>query len=139
MPEKPIAAFVISLVGGILILLFGAIFGILAILGGLLIAIIPAPGAGLLGGLVIIFGILGIISGISVIIGAVLIYTGEKGKVTIGAILVLLFSILSIFTPAFGGMIIGFMLGLIGGILALVWKSTETLIRPVKATPPPPS
>jgi hypothetical protein len=57
MSEKPIAAFVISLVGGILILLFGAIFGMLAILGGLLITIIPALGAGLLGGLVIIFGI----------------------------------------------------------------------------------
>ena len=135
--EKPTAAFVLSLIGGIFILLFGIIFGILPFLFGAVIAAIP--GLGGIGGIIIVLGLLGIIYGILVIIGAVLIYTGDKGKVKIGGILVLLFSILSIFSPAFGGIIIGFILGLVGGILALVWKPEEVPKRPAIATPPPPS
>jgi MFS family permease len=135
--EKPTAAFVLSLIGGIFILLFGIIFGILPFLFGAVIAAIP--GLGGFGGIIIVLGLLGIIYGILVIIGAALIYTGDKGKVKIGGILVLLFSILSIFSPAFGGIIIGFILGLVGGILALVWKPEEVPKRPAIATPPPPS
>jgi hypothetical protein len=135
--EKLMVAFVLSLIGGTLILLCGIYFGIPPFLAGAVIAAIP--GLGGFGGIIIIRSILGIIYGILVIIGAVLIYTGEKGKVTIGGILVLLFSILSIFSPAFGGIIIGFILGLIGGILALVWKPKEVPTRPAIATPPPPS
>jgi hypothetical protein len=137
MAEKPTAAFVLSLIGGIFILLFGIIFGIIPFLFGAVIAAIP--GIGGIGGIIIVLGLLGIIYGILVIIGAALIYTGDKGKVKIGGILVLLFSILSIFSPAFGGIIIGFILGLVGGILALVWKPEEVPTRPVTATPPPPS
>ncbi|MEM4427768.1 MAG: DUF6114 domain-containing protein [Zestosphaera sp.] len=43
------------------------------------------------------------------------------GRVKTGSILVLIFSILSLFTVG-GGFFIGFILGLIGGILGLTWK-----------------
>jgi vacuolar-type H+-ATPase subunit I/STV1 len=110
--EKPTVAIVLSLIGGILILLFGMIMGIITIIN-------YGPGRG---EIIIVLGLLGIIYGILVIIGASLICTGEIRKVRIGGVLVLLFSILSIFSPAFGGFIIGFILGFVGNILALVWK-----------------
>jgi len=127
--EKPTAAFVLSLIGGILILLGGIVGAIIGIIGGAAISIIP--GFGWLGGLIVILGFLGLIFGIIVIIGAVMINSGEKDKVRTGSILVLIFSILSLFVGGTGGFVIGFILGLVGSILGLTWK-------PAEAPPPPP-
>ena len=130
MGEKPTAAFVLSLIAGVLILL-GGIFGAIAgIIGGAMIGVIP--GLGWLGGLIVILGFLGLIFGIIVIVGAVMINSGERDRVKTGSIVVLIFSILSLFVGGTGGFIIGFILGLIGGILGLTWKPTE------EAAPPPP-
>jgi hypothetical protein len=73
----------------------------------------------------ILCGILAYIYGILVIVGALLIYTGEMRKVRIGGELVLTFSILSLFSASIGGALLGFILGLVGGILALTWKPKE--------------
>jgi len=127
--EKPTAAFVLSLISGILILLGGIVGAIIGIIGGAAISIIP--GFGWLGGLIIILGFLGLIFGIIVIIGAVMINSGEKDKVRTGSLLVLIFSILSLFVGGTGGFVIGFILGLVGSILGLTWK-------PAEAPPPPP-
>lgn len=123
MAEKPTAAFVLSIISGILILINGAI---VIVAGGLAEEILPGMGA-----IISAVGFVGLIFGILVLIGAVLMYSIDPGKVKIGAILVLIFSILSIFTG--GGFFIGFILGLIGGILGLVWKP------PAKPTPTIPS
>lgn len=64
------------------------------------------------------FATAGIIFAILVIIGAILIYM--PGRETIGGIIVLGFSILSIFVG--GGFIIGMILDIIGGALGLMKK-----------------
>ena len=159
--EKPIAAFVISLIGGILIFLLAIILGTTMISIGIelkekekemmtmpiklgeeftMTMTIPLIlESESLGESFILCGILAYIYGILVIVGALLIYTGEMRKVRIGGELVLTFSILSLFSASIGGALLGFILGLVGGILALVWKPEEVPKRPAIATPPPPS
>jgi hypothetical protein len=86
------------------------------------------PGMAFFGALAAIFGILGVVFGILVIVGAVMINSGEPSRVRTGGILALIFSIISLL--AGGGFFIGFILGLVGGILALTWK-------PAAGIPPP--
>ncbi|MEM2045896.1 MAG: hypothetical protein QXO20_06960 [Candidatus Bathyarchaeia archaeon] len=129
MVEKPTAAFALSLIAGILILLGGIFGAILGTIGGVMVGAIP--GFGWLGGLIVALGLLGLIFGILVIVGAVMINSGEQGKVKTGSIIVLIFSILSLFAGGTGGFVIGFILGLVGSILGLTWKPSEE-------TPPPP-
>ncbi|MCS7129839.1 MAG: hypothetical protein NZ872_00280 [Archaeoglobaceae archaeon] len=124
MGEKPTSAFILSLIGGIFILLSGLVFAVFFGLLGAMVSLVPIIGAPI-GGLLIGLGIVGLIFGILVIIGAFMINSGEKGKVTTGSIIVLVFSILSLFVVG-GGFIIGFLLGLIGSIIGLTWKPTTT-------------
>lgn len=130
MAEKPTAAFVLSLIGGILILIGGissAIIG--AICGAMISSLEPVvPAATFIGGLIILSTIVGVIFGIIVIVGAVMINKATPSSVRNGSILVLVFSILSLIFSN-GGFFLGFILGLIGGILGLVWKPS----------PPPPA
>lgn len=129
MPEKrPTAAFVLSLIGGIFILLGSIVTAVLAGIFGEAMMFIPFFGA-----ILIVMGILGLISGIIILIGAVMINSGDPSKVRTGSIIVLVFSILSLIFAG-GGFIIGFILALIGSILGLVWKPSEERGR----IPPPP-
>jgi hypothetical protein len=132
MAEKPTAAFALSLIGGIFILLGGlAIAAVSAFFGGALFMIFPAAGAAIIG-----LGSFGLICGILVILGAVWINSGEKSKVRTGSILVLIFSILS-WIGSLGGFFIGFLLCLIGAILGLTWNpSTTTTEKPPPPVPP---
>src|SRR3989449_9825909 len=107
--EKPTAAFVLSLLAGIFILLGGAL---LAAIGAAIFAFVPAVG--------LVFGVVGLVFGILVLVGAVMLYTHPDQHVTWGVI-ILVFSILSIFT-ALGGFLIGLILGIVGGALAIAWK-----------------
>ncbi len=130
MADKPTAAFVLSLIGGIFIVL-GCIpyFAAGSFVGSLGFGV----GASVLAG----FGVFGLICGLLTILGAVWINSGEKDKVRNGSILVLIFSIVS-WIGAFGGYFIGFLLGLIGAILGLTWKpsTTETTAAPPPPVPP---
>ncbi len=121
MSEKPVAAFVLSLISGILVLLTS-----LFILVSVELLSLGGEGLGIvflevIEALIRVLGILGLIFGVLIIVGAVMIYSGTPQKVKIGSILVLVFSIISLFTVG-GGFFIGFILGLIGGILGLTWK-----------------
>ncbi|MDI9642772.1 MAG: DUF6114 domain-containing protein [Archaeoglobales archaeon] len=122
MSEKPTAAFILSLIGGILILLSGLVFAVFYGILGTAMSFVPGIGAPI-GGLLIGLGIVGLVFGVLVIVGALMINSGEKGRVTTGSIIVLVFSILSLFVVG-GGFIIGFLLGLIGSIIGLAWKPT---------------
>lgn len=126
-PDRPTGAIVLSIIGGVFVLL-----------GGLLATVIGSFVVcftfGLGGGWILILGALGLLFGILMIVFGALMYHTTENHTVYGA-LVLVFSILSIFT-AFGGFFIGFLLGLIGGILGLAFKQ-----RPAQAVffPPAPA
>lgn len=118
MAEKPTAAFVLSLLGGIFVLIPGILLAILGTFIGFF-----TFGAGFV---LYIFPIFGLI----IIIGSILMYSNPKSAKTWG-IIVLILGIIS-----FIGLItaLGGLLALIGGILAIVWKPST----PMNAPPPPP-
>ena len=127
MGQKPTTAFVLSLIGGIIYLLIGVIVAaVSSVLGGMA-GMTGFPGIGM--GVAII-GSVGLISGIVMIVGAAMLYSPETGRVRTGSVLVLIFTIVgALFT--FGGIIVGFILALIGSILGLTWKPS------VPVAPPP--
>ena len=108
METKPTAAFVVSLLAGMFILLNGLIFA----LAGAIISIL-LPGLGIL---VALFG-LGF--GLFVLVAAVVMYAKPDTHVACGVI-VLLFSLGSILIG--GGFLIGMILGIVGGALGISWK-----------------
>ena len=63
---------------------------------------------------------IGLIAGIAVLVSAIMIYARPRSASTWG-LLVLVFSILSFF--GMGGFFIGAILGIVGGVLAMVWRS----------------
>ena len=67
------------------------------------------------------FGLAGILFGVAVIVGAVMLHNNPAQHSKWG-LLILIFSLLSIFGSAMAGFGIGLILGLIGGILAVTWK-----------------
>jgi len=125
MADKPTAAFALSLIGGIFILLGGIVIAAAGSWVGML-------GFGLGASVLVGLGVFGLICGILTILGAVWINSGEKSKVRTGSVLVLIFSILS-WVGAAGGFVIGFLLGLIGAILGLTWNPST----PEQKAPPP--
>ncbi len=137
--EKPTVAFILSLIGGIIILLTA----LLVLASSFVIReeelkrLLPVEiDVENLRSIVQIAGLVGIVSGILVIVGAIMINSGKLRRVKIGGIIAIIFSIASIF--AGGGLFIGLILGLIGGILALIWKPKEAVEKPAEYVPLPP-
>ena len=146
--EKPNVAFVLSLIGGIFILLGGGAMSMLGSwmgnygygmmggyggYGGMMGGYrgwggMMGPGFGMMGGLGYGFGflgLLGLIFGVIVIISALMLNRNPHEHTTWG-VLIIIFSVLSIFGSAMGGFGVGLILGIIGGILALTWKPPQT-------------
>lgn len=122
------AGFILSLIGAILIIIGGISILALGAAAGDFLAVNPA-GAELgaeateLAASLQLLGAVGLIAGILVLVGAILL--NKPGKETIGGILVIIFSLVSIVTG--GGFLIdlfliGLILGIIGGILGLAKK-----------------
>lgn len=107
--EKPTSAYILSLMGGIVIIISGAI-----------IAVIGAGLTSQLGGIGGLIGVFGMITGILVITGAVMMNSRPEQH-TVWGIIVVVFSFLSLI-GALGGFLVGFVLGLIGGIMGIIWK-----------------
>lgn len=110
--ESPTAAFVLSLIGGIFVLLAGVVIGVIGFA-------LTLP----LGGFGAALGLLGIAWGVIIIIGAVMMNSRPEQH-TMWGVIVLVFSFVS-FVGAIGGFFIGFLLALIGGILGITWKPTQ--------------
>jgi hypothetical protein len=120
----PTAAFALSLIAGIFVLL-----------GGVIVAAIGAVFTFFAFGVGAIIGIFGLIWGIIIIVGANNLRAHPEQHVTWGVI-ILVFSLIS-WVGAVGGLLIGFLLGLIGGILAISWQPPQTTVAPTYASPSP--
>ena len=116
MADKPTAAFVLGLIGGIFMLLSGvaAAVGFSFLLG--------SAGA--------IFGVIGLIFGLIVLIGSIMLYQKPESH-TMWGVIILILAIVDL--PGFWGFGIGSLLAFIGAILALVYKPAMAM----GAMPPP--
>lgn len=106
--NSPTAAFVLSLIGGVFVLL-----------AGLIIAAIGAALTFFIGGIGALLGVAAIVVGLLIIVFAIMLHSRPEQHVIWGALLIV-FSIISL-PVSLGGFVIGFLLTLIGGILAVVW------------------
>ncbi len=111
--QRPTAAMVLAIVGGVFIIAAA----ILEVIVGTQQAQLSF---GFLGGTYILSGLLGIAVGILVLVFGVLVYVQPQHHVVYG-VLILVFAVVSL-VSFFGGVFIGFVLGLIGGILAIVHR-----------------
>jgi len=119
MGDNTTAAFILALIGGILILINGILAAVVAsIFGSMIAAAAGSAGASILGGSLIGIGIGAIIIGLLVIVGSVKVRTPAKQKNW--GIIILVLSLISFVFG--GGFLIGLILGVIGGILALTNK-----------------
>jgi len=120
------------LIAGIFILL-GAIFMMVlsSMIGGFALGV----GAGAAAGIFLIYGAVGLIFAILVLVGAVMLWMKPQSHVAAGVI-ILLFSLFSIISG--GGFIIGLILGIVGGILGIVWNPPAPM-APGMMQPMPPS
>ena len=133
--ERPVAPFILSLIGGVFILLgavvmsmfaFGAInmmgmTGMMDMMGGTMTGMYGGMGMGMMMGFAPVLAIVGFASGILVILGSFMLYSRPAESQLWGAI-ILAFSLVSIL-GGMGGFIVGLVLGVVGGTLALTWKS----------------
>src|SRR2546430_2749037 len=105
-----------------------------SILGGFAIGV----GVGAAASILIIYGAVGLIFAILVMVGAVMLWMKPHSHVAAGVI-ILLFSLFSIISG--GGFIIGLILGIVGGILGIVWKPpapmAPRMLQPVPPGMPP--
>ena len=71
------------------------------------------------------FGLAGVLFGVVVVVAALMLYNNPVDHAK-WVMVILIFSVLSIFGSAMAGFGIGLILCLIGGILALTWKPPTT-------------
>jgi len=136
MEDKPTAAFILALIGGVLIFLGTLSSFILNIVLINIFSRLGLPGTSPINiAPFVALGLWGAVCGTLTVAGALWINTGEKPKVKRGSILVLVFSILS-WIGAEGGLVIGFILCLIGAILGLTWKPQIKEEPPALPIPP---
>jgi hypothetical protein len=114
---------VLTIVGGLFILLGGSLLAVLGIVFALI---------GFVSGLFFL-GLL--VGGLTLLVG-ILMLAFPSGHVTWGVLAIVL-AVVSI-PFALGGLIIGFLLTLLGGILALAWKPPQEPAVTVGARPVPP-
>ncbi len=109
---KPTAAFALTLLGGILIMLFGVLtFGM---------GILVSKFSGFMGMMMFgtgVSGVIGIVAGAVIIVGSLLLNTTDRERVEVWSIVVIVLSVVSLLNT--GGFLAGFLLALIGGILGL--------------------
>ncbi len=131
---RPAVAFILVLIGGIFIFLVGlALAGIGIVENYAAAGFAQATGAspvasfnpflGLFAGvsaLTVIAGAVGLVAGIATIVSAVKLHSADAVKVRRWSIAALILSVISL--AGGGGLVVGFLLALIGGILGLIYK-----------------
>jgi hypothetical protein len=111
----PRTAYLLSLIGGILILIFSIIYALILVA---LASLFAAFGFGLGAGFAIGLAVVAILFGVIILVLAMRLKSNPAGAKTTG-ILILVLALISFIGG--GGFYIGAILALIGGILALVW------------------
>jgi len=124
MPERPLSAFALVLLGGAIVLITGVLVLAEVFTGRVSIIDVLRPTMPrfideYLDDMSV--GILASVFGIIIIVGSILIVTGAQPNIRSGAIAALFFVILSLLLVA-GGFYIGFLLVFVGSILALLWR-----------------
>ncbi len=138
--EKPTIPFVLSLVGGVTIL----VVGLLLIMAKLIVPYEQGTNMGFrlvdlrlvssvvswfwLDLSVAVLLVFGVGFGSLVVFSAVMLYLRPRQHV-VWSVLVLVFSLGSVFSS--GGFFAGLVLGVIGGILGIIWKPTHRMAPPV--------
>ena len=138
--EKPTASFVLSLTGGILILVVGLLLAAVMMvnvqpgsstdMSDQLVAFRLTPLAApelWSGSIALYFLAFGVGFGSLVVFSAVMLYVRPRQHVTWGAV-VLAFSLGSVFST--GGLVVGLVLGMVGGVLGVVWKPSRRAAPP---------
>lgn len=123
---KPVAPFILSVTAGVLILLGAVVmsmftFGVTNLMTGMMSSMQGGMGmTGMMMNFAPILTILGLASGSAVTLGSVMLYARPLENQVWGAV-ILAFSIMSIL-GGLGGFLVGMILGVVGGSLALSWK-----------------
>ena len=113
-PSYPSTAYILTLIGGILILIDGFITAAAAAaVGAAFLGLVPGIAA-----LLIAFGVIALLFGLVILYGALQLKNRPQSARSWG-ILILIFAIISFIGG--GGFFIGAILALVGGILAMVW------------------
>ena len=124
----PKTAALLSLVGGVIMILGGAIFiGVASlVIPHMDLSNVTVPAGmdraslpGLISGVVAVMGGFGLVCGATVLVSATMLLARVGTRRTWG-ILILVFSVLSF--VGLGGFILGAILGITGGVLTLRWK-----------------
>jgi hypothetical protein len=101
-------------------------FGGMRGFGARLTGMMGFPGYAMMWGrLSFIDGVVGLALGVLMIVGAIMLHNRPQRHATWGTVIVIL-SVVSFFARATGGFGVGLVLGLIGGVLAITWKPTQT-------------
>lgn len=125
--QKPVAAFVLSLLSGIFIILGGSVWCLwlgthwnMGWMDWMMHEWDEHMHEWNMGGIAYAMGIVGIVFGAIIIVAAVMVYITPKQHVLWGT-LIIVFSVISVL-GCMGGLGIGLILGVIGGVLAILWK-----------------
>src|SRR6266516_1925380 len=127
--DKPVAAFILSLLGGIFILLGAFVMSMFAFGTGNMMGMMGMMNVTMSGssgvmammmGYSFAFAIVGLASGALVILGSVMLYN-RPSESQIWSAVILAFSLLSIL-GSMGGFMVGLVMGVLGGTFGLVWK-----------------
>jgi len=111
----PRTAYLLSLIGGILILVFSIIYALILLA---IASLFSAVGFGLGAGVAVGLAVVAVVLGILVLFFALQLKSKPQSAKTTG-ILILVFSLISFIGG--GGFYIGAILALVGGILAIIW------------------
>jgi len=127
--ERPVAPFILGLLGGILILLGALVMSMFAFATSNMMGMMGMMNGNMAGfsgvmammmGYSFAFTIVGLASGALVVLGSVMLYS-RPSENQIWSSVILAFSVLSIL-GAMGGFMVGLLLGILGGVFGLVWK-----------------
>ena len=132
--QRPQIAFILSLIGGILMLLGGGVSSMWFMFGGLGMGGMMGGFGGMMGGFQGMMGsfgipfgfmsgffLIGLVSGVIITISAVML-NARPSEHNAWGMIILVFSIISLL--GMGGFLVGAILGIVGGALAMSWKPT---------------